>query len=78
MATASIVLEDHDGEIACRLTFSPAGFDPKSHAHQHAQILIAHMDKLCTKAPGSETVEMAEPEPVLAEPKPQLILPQDR
>jgi hypothetical protein len=75
MPTATIVLEDHDGQIACRLTFSPAGFDPTSHAHQHAQIMLTHMDGLCTKAPESETVEMAPPEPVLAEPKPQLILP---
>lgn len=75
MGSATIVLEDHDGQIACRLTFSPAGFDPTSHAHQHAQIMLTHMDSLCAKAPGSETVEMAQPAPVLAESKPQLILP---
>lgn len=67
MATATIVLEDHEGAIACKLTFSPAGFDPSSHAHQHAQILIAGMDNLCTKAPM--------PESVVVESKPQLILP---
>lgn len=66
MGTATIVLEDNDGAIACKLTFSPAGFDPASHAHQHAQILIAHMDSLCTKAPL--------PEPVLAEPAPRILL----
>ena len=67
MATATIVLEDTEGQIACKLTFSPAGFDPKSHAHQHAQILIAHMDSLCTKAELPEqTILEAQPRIITA------------
>jgi hypothetical protein len=66
MSTATIVLEDHDGQIACQLTFSPAGFDPSSHAHQHAHILISHMDSLCTKAPM--------PEQVIKEPAPRIVI----
>lgn len=53
MSAATIVLEDVDGQIACRVTFSSehgGGFDAASHAHQHAQILIGMMDQLCTKA----------------------------
>jgi len=48
MSSAFIALEDHNGEVACKLTFT-GGFDPESHAHQHAQILIGLMDKLCER-----------------------------
>lgn len=68
MATATIVLEDHEGSIACKLVFSggaTVGYDPASHAHQHAQILIKQMDSLCTKAPM--------PEQVIEEAKPRII-----
>lgn len=63
MSTATIVLEDVDGQIAMKVTFSHAtgeGFDKASHAHQHAQILIRMMDELCTKVE-----QPAEPEPAL-------------
>lgn len=52
MAAATIVFEDAEGQIACKVTFSSdhgGGFDAASHAHQHAQILIGMMDQLCTK-----------------------------
>lgn len=62
MSQALIVLEDEDGAVACKLTFA-GGFDPKSHAHQHAQILIGKMDEMCER--------LAEPviDPVIEQPK---------
>jgi len=48
MATAVIVLEDDNGAVACRATFE-GGWDGESHAHQHASLLLKHMDELCTR-----------------------------
>ena len=62
MSAAHIVLEDTDGQIAMKVTFSGAqgqGFDRDSHAHQHAQILIKMMDELCTKAEAQPVAEPA-------------------
>lgn len=53
MSAATILFEDVDGQIACKVTFSGddgGGFNAASHAHQHAQILLGFMDQLCTKA----------------------------
>lgn len=61
MAAAQILLEDMNGSIACKLVFS-GGFDPQSHAHQHAQILIGMMDDLCTKQDELLSVDTAKPE----------------
>lgn len=55
-----IVLEDVDGQIAMKVTFSDPnveGFNRDSHAHQHAQILIRMMDELCTKAEAQPVAE---------------------
>jgi hypothetical protein len=49
MGLATIALEDDgSGNIACKLTFQ-GGYDPTSHAHQHARLVIAEMDKLCVQ-----------------------------
>lgn len=63
MSTATVTLEDVNGQIAMKVTFSGdngQGFDKDSHAHQHAQILVRMMDELCTKVE-----QPAEPEPAL-------------
>lgn len=62
MSQAIITLEDEDGAVACKLTFA-GGFDPASHAHQHAQALIRMMDSICERK--------AEPviDPVIEQPK---------
>jgi hypothetical protein len=44
MPSATITLDDDNGQIACKLVFS-GGFDRTSNAHQHAQILLALMDQ---------------------------------
>jgi hypothetical protein len=52
VSAAHIVLEDVDGAIAVKCTFTGAeggGLNVASPAHQHAQILIGMMDKLCTQ-----------------------------
>lgn len=54
---ATITLVDHDGQIACDLTFE-GGFKPASPAHQHAQILIKMMDELCTKQQPPEILRL--------------------
>lgn len=66
-AYATIVLEDHDGAIACKLTFSgpTGGFDPSSHAHQHAQILFGMMDQLCTNKGPLPDAAIQAPQPTL-------------
>lgn len=77
MSTATIVLEDIDGQIACKLTFSSAekgGYDPKSHAHQHAQILIKLMDQMLENK-GPLPAEMQTPP--LAVSKPRILLGQN-
>lgn len=48
MATATIVIEDVEGAIALRADFGD-GFDPDSHAHQHAHLLIGMMDQLAER-----------------------------
>jgi hypothetical protein len=50
MSAATFVLEDENGLVACKVSFSSdkGGFDAESHAHQHAQILIKMMDKICS------------------------------
>ena len=53
MSQVTITLSDEDGQIACNAAFI-GGFDPKSHAHQHAQILLGMMDDLCTKQTDSK------------------------
>lgn len=65
MSAATIVLEDVDGVVALKVTFG-AGFDPTSHAHQHAQILIRMMDQVCQR--------QGEPEVVTTEDKPPIVV----
>lgn len=62
MTSAIIVLEDHEGAVACKLTFA-GGFDPNSHAHQHAQALIRMMDSICERQ-GEPVID-----PVVEQPK---------
>lgn len=44
--SATFVLEDDNGAVACKVTFSN-GFNPTSRAHQAAQMLVQMMDGLC-------------------------------
>lgn len=48
MAQAAIILEDDNGAVACKVTFS-GGWDATSHAHQHANLMLKHMDELCER-----------------------------
>ena len=48
MGLATITLRDKDGAIDVGLVFE-GGFNPASHAHQHAQLLIKHMDELAVR-----------------------------
>ena len=50
MSTATLILTDEGGAIASRLEFGPEGFQKDSHAHQHAYLLVKHMDEnLCKR-----------------------------
>lgn len=61
MSTATLILTDvtdEGGAISARIDFGPGGFDPNSHAHQHAYLLVKHMDEnLCKRLdePKAET-----------------------
>ena len=69
MSQALIVLEDDNGAVACKLTFS-GGYDKTSGAHQAAQILIAQMDKLMQRQ-GEPVID---PLVVDAQPAAQLLV----
>lgn len=56
MSRVVITLEDASDAISAGVNFQ-GGFNPLSHAHQHAQILLRMMDELCTK--GEVTPEPA-------------------
>lgn len=49
MSKCTIELTDAEGAISCTAHFE-RGFNPLSHAHQHAQILLRMMDDLCSKS----------------------------
>lgn len=53
MATAHIILSDDNGAVACKATFD-GGWDGNSHAHQHANLMLKHMDELCTRVSTPE------------------------
>lgn len=53
MATATIVLEDDNGAVACKVVFD-GGWNPESHAHQHANLMLKHMDEMCTRVSTPE------------------------
>jgi hypothetical protein len=53
VATATIVLEDDSGHVACKAVFD-GGWDPSSHAHQHARLMLEHMDSICTRVSQPE------------------------
>jgi hypothetical protein len=53
MGMATIILSDDAGTVACKATFD-GGWNPASHAHQHANLLLKHMDELCTRASEPE------------------------
>jgi len=59
MSRATITLDDDGGMIATELTFA-GGFDPASHAHQHANLLIRMMDDICASKTG-ESITPADP-----------------
>jgi hypothetical protein len=49
MSTVNINLEDTpDGAIALQVCYT-GGFNVKSHAHQHALLLIKHMDEMAER-----------------------------
>lgn len=49
MGTVHLNLEDApDGAINFQACFE-GGFDPKSHAHQHAKLLIEYLDQIAEK-----------------------------
>ena len=49
MAKVTITLSDQDGAIKADVVFQGGPFDPKSHAHQHAQLLLKHMDEIAQR-----------------------------
>ena len=53
MATATIILSDDNGAVACKATFED-GWNADSHAHQHANLMLKHMDELCTRVSTPE------------------------
>ena len=55
MGIATIILEDDNGQVACKATFE-GGWNPASHAHQHANLMLKHLDSLCTRASEPEIV----------------------
>jgi hypothetical protein len=58
MAQATIILEDDNGAVACKVTFG-GGWDAKSHAHQHANLMLKHMDEMCVRAEVGHDVAQA-------------------
>ena len=68
MGMATIVLEDDNGQVACKATFS-GGFDTRSHAHQHANLMLQHMDSICTRAsePEVKPAEVEEARIIIAQ-----------
>ncbi len=54
MSLATVTFRDKDGAIDVGLVFE-GGFDPKSHAHQHAQAFLKMMDAHMPKI-GEPTV----------------------
>ena len=57
MGTATIVLSDDNGAVACKATFD-GGWDASSHAHQHANLMLRHMDEICTRVSTPEVQEV--------------------
>lgn len=60
MSTAHINFEDvGNGTFNVQAVFSPHGFDPESHAHQHAQIVLKFLDTHLTRvgSPHTDFVE---------------------
>jgi hypothetical protein len=57
MPTATIILSDDNGAVACKATFE-GGWDSTSHAHQHAHLMLKHMDDLCTRVTTPEVQEV--------------------
>ena len=55
MSTATLILTDEGGAIASRLEFGPEGFQKDSHAHQHAYMLVKHMDEVCKRLDEPKT-----------------------
>lgn len=67
MGLVNITLEDDtEGQIACKVTFD-GGWNGKSGAHQHARMMLDHMDSICTKAPMPAAPEPAEPSRIILE-----------
>mgnify|MGYP000518201802 FL=1 len=57
---AAIAMQDtEDGQIALNTCFE-GGFNPQSHAHQHAYLLIKIMDSIASKNSHGELSAMAE------------------
>jgi len=57
MGTATIILSDDNGAVACKAAFE-GGWDGTSHAHQHANLMLKHMDDLCTRVTTPEVQEV--------------------
>lgn len=56
MSTATITFKDEDnGTIRLDAVYE-GGFDPQSHAHQHAYMLIKMMDSIAEKQDGTEEI----------------------
>lgn len=58
MSVVHINLEDVDGKINFQSVYS-GGFDPNSHAHQHARLIEKVMDKLA-RAEGDPAVILSD------------------
>jgi hypothetical protein len=62
MSRATLILEDEGGDekqVAMKLIFE-GGFDPKSPAHQHAQILVQLMDQMFASKQDAAIVPVME------------------
>ena len=58
MPGAYISIEDTpEGELAVKCGFE-GGWNKDSHAHQHAQILLAHLDTLAERRSEPEVVNL--------------------
>ncbi len=56
MSRATLVFADKDGALDFSIVFD-GGFDPKSPAHQHAQIVLKMLDQMM----GEKTQEQVVP-----------------
>lgn len=65
MAIAHINIEDKDGQLAVNYVF-PGGFDVKSHAHQHANLIKGILDDILNVVPGSGVVDQDDPSRIIS------------